>query len=71
MLRRLFTTIVRAIVTPPLLVLLAVLVMIGLRDIDLLTAIVSRLIVVVVVIAIPVMLVRTIILPGKKEDGRR
>ena len=60
-----------AIFVPPLLVAVTVLVVIGLRDFDLLVAIVSKLIVVAVIIGIPVMILKMIVLPKKKENGRR
>jgi len=59
------------ILIPPLAIGLALLVLIGLRDFDLLVSITTRLIVVAVVIGIPVMIVRMIILPGKPRNGRR
>lgn len=59
------------ILIPPLLIAIAVLVVIGLRDFDSLVAIVSKLIVVAVVIGIPVIILKMIILPKKKQNGRR
>ena len=56
---------------PPLLICAAVLVMIGLKDLDLLVAIVSRLTVVAIIIGIPVMLIKMIISPRRSRDGRR
>lgn len=44
---------------------------IGLKDSDLLVAIVSKPIVVAVIIGIPVMILKMIIIPKKKENGRR
>ena len=59
-----------ALSIPPLLIAIAVLVLIGLKDFDLLVAIVSRLIVVAVIIGIPVMILKMIILPKKsKTEG--
>ena len=55
-----------AILLPPLLIAIAVLVLIGLKDFDLLVAIVSRLIVVAVIIGIPVMILKMVILPKRK-----
>ena len=55
-----------AIFVPPLLVAVTVLVVIGLRDFDLLVAIVSKLIVVAVIIGIPVMILKMIIFPKNK-----
>lgn len=55
-----------AILIPPILIAIAVLVLIGFKDFDLLVAIVSRLIVVAVIIGIPVMIIKMIILPKKK-----
>ena len=60
-----------AVLIPPLLIGLALLVLIGLNDSDLLVSIATRLIVVAVVIGIPVMIVRMIISPGKPRNGRR
>jgi len=60
-----------AILITPLAIGLALLVLIGLRDFDLLVSIATRLIVVAVVIGIPVMITRMIILPGKPRNGRR
>jgi hypothetical protein len=60
-----------AIVVPPLLIAVAVLVVIGLRDFDLLITIISKLIVIAVIIGIPVMILKTVIFPRKKENGRR
>jgi len=60
-----------AILVPPLLIAVAVLVAIGLRDFDLLVAMASRLIVLTVIIGIPVMILKMIVFPKKKEDGRR
>jgi len=59
------------IIMPSLLIGVTVLVLIGLRDFDLLVSIATRLIVVVVVIGIPVMVVRMIIFPGRPRNGRR
>ena len=56
---------------PPLLTCAAVLVMIGLKDLDLLVAIVSKLMVVAVIIGIPVILVKMIISPRRSRDERR
>ena len=67
MLRRLLL----AMLIPPLLLGIGVLVVIGLKDLDLLVAIVSRLIVVTVIIGIPVIIVRMIIFPGRSRDVRR
>ena len=60
-----------AILMPPLVVGLALLVLIGLRDFDLLVSITTGLIVVAVVIGIPVMIARMIIFPGRPGNGRR
>ena len=60
-----------AILIPPLVIGLALLVLIGLRDFDLLVSIATGLIVVAVVIGIPVMITRMIISPGKPRNGRR
>ena len=60
-----------AILIPPLLIAIAVLVLIGLADFDLLVAIVSKLIVVAVIIGIPMMILKIIIIPKKKENIRR
>ena len=54
-----------AILTPPLLIAILVLVVIGLKDFDLLVVIVSRLILVAVIIGIPVMILKMIFLPRK------
>jgi hypothetical protein len=70
-LRRLLRSILMAILIPPPLIAITVLVIIGLKDFDLLVAIVSRLIVVAVIIWIPVMILKMIILPKKRENGRR
>ena len=59
------------ILITPLAIGLALLVLIGLRDFDLLVSIATRLIVVAVVIGIPVMIVRMIISPGRPRNGRR
>ncbi len=67
MLRRLLP----AMLVPPLLLGAAVLVLIGLRDLDLLVAIVSRLFVVTVIIGIPVMIIRMILFPRGSRDERR
>ena len=53
---------------PPLLIGAAVLVMIGLKDLDLLVAIVSRLTVVAIIIGIPLMLIKMTILPGRSLE---
>jgi len=55
-----------AILFPPLLAAVTVLLMIGLRDFDLLVAIVSRLIVFTVMIGISVMILKMVIFPKKK-----
>ncbi len=60
-----------AILIPPLLIASTVLVLIGLKDFDLLVAIVSSLIVIAVIIGVPVMILKMIIIPRKKENGRR
>jgi len=60
-----------AILVPPLLIGLALLVVIGLRDFDLLVAITGRLILVIVIIGIPLMILRMIVFPGKPRDRRR
>ena len=54
-----------ALLIPPLLIAISVLVIIGLKDFDLLVVIVSRLIVVAVIIGIPVMILKMIFLPRK------
>ena len=56
---------------PPLLICAAVLVVIGLRDLDLLLAIVSKLMVVAIIIGIPVILIRMIISPRRSRNERR
>jgi uncharacterized protein YqhQ len=60
-----------AILIPPMLIAVTVLVVIGLKNFDLLVTIVSRLIVVTVVIGIPMMILKMIIIPKKKENRRR
>jgi len=60
-----------AILMPPLVIGLALLVLIGLIDFDLMISITTRLIVVAVVIGIPVMVVRMIAFPGRPRNGRR
>ncbi|MFO7772500.1 MAG: hypothetical protein R6V59_00895 [Dehalococcoidia bacterium] len=55
-----------AILIPPLLIVITVLVLIGLRDVDVLATIVSRLIVLTVIIGIPVMILKMVFLPRKK-----
>ena len=67
MLRRLLI----AILIPPLLIAITILIVIGLKDFDLLLAIVSKLIVVAVIIGIPVMILKMIIIPKKKQNIRR
>ena len=67
MLRRLLML----LLIPPLLIGFTALVLIGLRDFDLLVSIATRLIIVAIVIGIPVMITRMIILPGKPRNGRR
>ena len=67
MLRRLLM----AILIPPLLIAIAVLVLIGLKDFDSLVEIVSKLTVITVVIGIPVTILKMIILPNNKDNGRR
>ncbi len=59
------------IIMPSLLLGVTVLVLIGLRDFDLLVSITTRLIMVAVVIGIPVTAVRMVMSPGKKRNGRR
>jgi|GEM_PF-2385641 len=56
------------VLLPPLLICAAVLVMVGLKDLDLLVAIVSKLMVVTVIIGIPVILIRMTILPGRSLE---
>ena len=56
---------------PSLLVGVAVLIIIGLRDLDLLITIVSKLIVLTVIIGIPIIILKMIIFPKKSRDGRR
>ena len=60
-----------AILVPPLLIAIIALVAIGLRDFDLLVAIVGRLIVVIVIIGIHVMILKMLFVPKKKQNGRR
>ena len=60
-----------AMLMPPLLLGVTVLVVIGLKDFDLLVAIVSRLIVLAVIIGIPVIIVRMIVFPERSRDERR
>lgn len=60
-----------AVLMPPLLVAVMVLVVIGLTDFDLLVAIVSRLIVVTVIVGVLVTIIRMIIFPGRSRDERR
>jgi len=67
MLRRLLL----AILIPPLIIAVLVLVVIGLRDFDLLVAIVSRLIVLTVIVGIPIIILKMIIFPKKSRNGRR
>jgi uncharacterized membrane protein len=57
-----------AILLALLFIATTVLVVIGLKDLDLLVAIASRLIVVAVIIGIPVMILKTLLFPRKKED---
>jgi len=70
-LRKLAEAILAAVLMPPLLIAITVLVLIGLRDFDLLGAIVSRLIAVAVIIGIPMMIFKMVVLPRRKENGRR
>jgi hypothetical protein len=67
MLRRLLML----IVLPPLLAAMGVLIMVGLGDIDLLVAIVSKLMIIAIIIGIPVMAARMILFPGRSQDRRR
>ncbi len=67
MLRRLLL----AILVPPLLIGVTLLVVIGLRDFDLLVAITGKVILVIVIIGIPLMILRMIVFPGKPRDRRR
>jgi hypothetical protein len=67
MLRRLLML----IVLPPLLAAMGVLIMVGLGDINLLVAIVCRLMIIAIIIGIPVMAARMILLPGRSQDRRR
>ncbi len=67
MLRRLLLV----VLIPPLLLGAAVLVLIGLRDLDLLVAIVSRLIPVAVIIGVPVIVIRMILFPRRSRNERR
>jgi len=60
-----------AILVPPLLIGVTLLVLIGLRDFDLLVAITGRLILVIVIIGIPLMILRMIVFPGRSRDRRR
>ena len=60
-----------AIFVPPLVIAVILLVAIGLKDFDLLVVIVSKLILVAVIIGIPVMILKMIIFPKRKENGRR
>ena len=69
--RKLAEAILAAVLMPPLLIAITVLVLIGLRDFDLLGAIVSRLIAVAVIIGIPMMIFKMVVLPRRKENGRR
>ena len=59
------------ILVPPLLIAVTLLVAIGLKDFDLLVAIVSRLMIVAIIIGIPVTILKMIIIPKKKENRRR
>jgi len=59
------------ILMPPLVIGLTLLVLIGLRDFDLLVSITTRLMAVAVVIGIPLMIARTISSPGRPLNGRR
>ena len=59
------------ILLPPLLIAVAVLIMIGLKDFSLLVAIIAKLLVVTVIIGIPVIIVKMIIFPKKERNGRR
>jgi len=70
-LRKLAEAILAAVLMPPLLIAITVLVLIGLRDFDLLGAIVSRLIAVAVIIGVPMMIFKMVVLPRRKENGRR
>jgi uncharacterized protein YqhQ len=58
----------RAVLLPLLFIAITVLVVIGLKDFDLLVAIVSRLVVVTVIIGIPVIILKTLLFSRKKED---
>lgn len=60
-----------AILIPPLLIAVTVLIIIGLKDFDLLVAVVSRLIVVIVIIGIPVIIVKMVVFPNRQRTGRR
>jgi nitrate reductase gamma subunit len=53
----------RIVLIPPLLIAVTVLVIIGLKDFNLLVAIVGKLIVATVIIGIPVLIMRRIIFP--------
>lgn len=67
MLRRLLL----AILVPPLVIGVTLLVLIGLRDFDLLLAITGKLILVIIIIGIPLMILRMIVFPAKWRDRRR
>ena len=67
MLRRLLLV----VIIPPLLVGVAALVLIGLRDLDLLVALVSRLMSVAVIIGTTVMMIRIILFPRRSRNERR
>lgn len=60
------------LVLPPLLLIgAAVLVAIGLKDLDLLVVIISKLLVVVIIVGIPVIVLRMMVFPGKSRNERR
>jgi len=61
----------RLLLVPPLLVGVTALVIIGLKDLDLLAAIIPKLIVPIVLIGIPMLIVRRLFLPinNKKKGG--
>jgi hypothetical protein len=61
----------RLVLIPPLLLGMTALVIIGLKDLDLLAAIIPKLIVAVVLISIPILILRRLLFPvnNKRKGG--
>ena len=66
---RMLSKLFKLILIPPLLIMVTALVIIGLAKFDLLTAIIPKVIVVVIIVSVPVFIVKTVLFSKHQKKG--